>query len=68
MPHIPIILDWKQRAIQADSLAHQLENYNGSNQSEAATLLEELETTWSGTLKAVEVDDVATRIETFLGI
>lgn len=68
MPHIPIILDWKNRAIQADTLSHQLDAYNGADQSQADALLAEIETVWTDTLNATDVDDLATRIETFLEI
>lgn len=68
MAHILILEQWKQRVLQIISLSHQLEAYNGSNQAEADSLLAEIETVWTDTLNATDVDDLATRIETFLGI
>lgn len=68
MAHILILEQWKQRVLQIIGLSHQLEAYNGSNQSQADALLAEIETVWTDTLNATDVDDLATRIETFLEI
>jgi hypothetical protein len=72
MPHLPIIVDWKSRIIQIDTLAETLAHnidedmYSGNKLAQAQALMAGLEVTFSKDLNDEEIDTAIVDLQTFL--